>query len=1093
MVARLLIANRGEIAIRIARAAAEIGVHSIAVNARDDTDALHLAKADNSAALKGSGVPAYLDMDDILDAAERAGADAIHPGYGFLSENAEFARRCTDRGITFVGPNPDLLESFGDKTRARELARAAGLPVLTGSDGAVTLTEADAFQRSLPAPGAVMLKAVAGGGGRGMRRVHHVDELAEAYSRCRSEALSAFGSAEVYVEELLPGPRHVEVQILGDGSGTVTQLGERDCSVQRRHQKLVEVTPGPGLSAELRAEVLAAAVRLGESVHYSGLGTVEFLISGDRFAFIEVNPRLQVEHTVTEEVTGVDLVRTQLALAGGSSLDSLGLTPDAAPRPTGSALQTRINLESMRADGTTAASSGTVTAFDLPSGRGVRVDASGYPGYRANPRYDALLAKLVIHDRSADFPALAARAYRALCESHVDGVETNIDVLAGIVAHPEFIAGRATTDFLDEHLAEILDGRDGHPRHYIRPPSAPDAPEARPTATVPEGMTGLRAETPGSVVSVGISAGDEVHAGDPLLVLEAMKMEHELAAPTTGAVHRVEVAAGDTVASEDLLVVLAPADVAPGAAEATAEIPPEHVRPDLAEVLERHAIGHDEQRAESVALRHRTGLRTARENLDDLCDPGSFVEYGPLAIASQRRRRSLEDLIERTPADGLVGGTATVNADQVGSERSGAVVMSYDYTVLAGTQGHANHRKKDRLFEVAERRQLPVVLFAEGGGGRPGDTDGNWVSMLDVPAFHLFGRLSALVPLVGIAAGRCFAGNAALLGCCDVVIAVEGANIGMGGPAMIEGGGLGVVTPEEVGPTSVQVPNGVVDVLVPDEAEAVRVAKQYLAYFQGPVDKWAAPDQRALRHVLPENRVRVYDVRRVIDGLADEDSVLELRAGFAPGMVTAFVRVEGEPMGLIANDPAHLGGAIDRDGADKAARFLQLCDAFGLPVVSLCDTPGFMVGTDSESQATVRHFSRLFVIGANLSVPIGLVVLRKSYGLGAQAMGGGSVKVPAFTVAWPTGEFGGMGLEGAVQLGYRKELEAITDPEERRALYERMVAESYERGKAVNTASVFEIDDVIDPADTRRWISSALTATPRAQRGHKTRPCVDTW
>jgi acetyl-CoA carboxylase carboxyltransferase component len=420
--------------------------------------------------------------------------------------------------------------------------------------------------------------------------------------------------------------------------------------------------------------------------------------------------------------------------------------------------------------------------------------------------------------------------------------------------------------------------------------------------------------------------------------------------------------------------------------------------------------------------------------------------------------------------------------------------MSYDYTVLAGTQGLQNHRKKDRLFELAERQRLPIVFFTEGGGGRPGDTDALGVSGLDTMAFHLFGRLSGLVPLVGVTSGFCFAGNAAILGCCDVVIATEGSNIGMGGPAMVEGGGLGVFPPTAIGPFDVQVGNGVIDVPVADEAAAVAVARQYLSYFHGRAAKWAAPDQTALRDVIPENRLRVYDVRTAIHGLADTGSVLELRRAFGLGMVTAFARVEGHPVGIVANNPTHLAGAIDADGADKAARFLQLCDAFDIPVLFLCDTPGIMVGPEAETTALVRHVSRLFVTGANLTVPFFTIILRKGYGLGAQAMAGGSFKAPVFCVAWPTGEFGGMGLEGAVRLGYRRELDAIKDPDERERAFQEMVDRMYEHGKALNTATYFEIDDVIDPADSRRWIVNAIESSPPPpRRDGKKRPNIDTW
>lgn len=598
----------------------------------------------------------------------------------------------------------------------------------------------------------------------------------------------------------------------------------------------------------------------------------------------------------------------------------------------------------------------------------------------------------------------------------------------------------------------------------------------------------------GTVVSVDVAPGDTVRPGRQLVVIESMKMEHVVAAGWAGVVASIAVEPGATVLPGDALVVVTHADLddaadasghAPGGAGSAAG-----TRSDLAEVVERHAIGRDERRPDAVAARHVAGRRTARENVDDLCDPGTFVEYGPLVIAAQRRRRSVDELVARTPADGLVAGIGRVDGRP-------AVVMSYDYMVLAGTQGLQNHRKKDRLFELAERLRAPIVFFTEGGGGRPGDTDGVGATGLDTTAFHLFARLSGRVPLVGICAGYCFAGNAAILGCCDVVIATRGSNIGMGGPAMIEGGGLGVYEPSAIGPSDVQASNGVIDVLVDDEAEAVAVARRYLSYFGGATPEWSCADQALLRDVVPENRLRSYDARRAVALLADADSVLELRRDFGRGIITALVRIEGRAVGVVANDPMHLGGAIDAPGADKAARFLQLCDAFDVPVLFLCDTPGIMVGPEVETTALVRHVSRLFVTGANLSVPFMTIVLRKGYGLGAQAMAGGTFKAPLFCVAWPTGEFGGMGLEGAVKLGYRRELDAVDDPDERQRLFDELVARMYEHGKAVSTASFFEIDDVIDPADSRRWIVTALdTVPPRPawrERDAKARPFVDTW
>jgi acetyl-CoA carboxylase carboxyltransferase component len=587
---------------------------------------------------------------------------------------------------------------------------------------------------------------------------------------------------------------------------------------------------------------------------------------------------------------------------------------------------------------------------------------------------------------------------------------------------------------------------------------------------------------------VAIRQEEWIGAGEPLVVLEAMKMEHEVLAEVDGIVQRVDVAVGDTVEPGQRLAVVAPATEQPGTRRPDDDGREDKpARDDLEAVRARHALTLDKARPDAIADRHQQGHRTARENLADLIDPGSFVEYGPLIHAAQERRRPKQELIAKTPADGLVGGTATIAG-------APAVVLSYDYTVLAGTQGMRNHLKKDRLFEIAERRRLPVVLFAEGGGGRPGDVDWPHVAGLDCRAFHLFAKLSGLVPLVGIASGYCFAGNAALLGCCDVVIATEDSSIGMGGPAMIEGGGLGVYEPGEVGPIDVQYAGGVVDLRVNDERAAVAAAKRYLAYFTCTPDtreRQTTAETTILRDLIPANRKRIYDVRTVIDALLDD--VLELRKGWAPGIITALARAHhSQPLGVIANNPAHLGGAIDADGADKAARFMQLCDAFGLPVLFLCDTPGFMVGPEAERTATVRHFSRLFLTGANLTVPTGTIVLRKGYGLGAQAMAGAGFKAPLFTIAWPTAEFGGMGLEGAVRLGMRRELEAIEDPDEREDAYNAAVAAAYERGKAINMAAYFEIDDVIDPADSRRWIAM-LFDTPVDSPTGKRRPYVDAW
>ncbi len=607
-------------------------------------------------------------------------------------------------------------------------------------------------------------------------------------------------------------------------------------------------------------------------------------------------------------------------------------------------------------------------------------------------------------------------------------------------------------------------------------------------------MIEVRSPLAGSIVSIAVEAGARVRAGTAVALVESMKMEHEVRVATDGEVATVRVRTGEAVAEGEVLITLRPTEAArPSLPIADLDAEPASTAPlrdDLLELRIREAFTRDASRPEPVAKRHALGLRTARENIADLCDAGGFVEYGALAFAAQQSRRSLDDLVRNTPADGMVTGIGSIDAASFGAERSRAVVMAYDATVLAGTQGMRNHQKTDRMLGIALEQRLPVVLFAEGGGGRPGDVDMPIVAGLHVTTFSSFARLSGRVPVLGIAAGRCFAGNAALLGCCDTIIATRASSIGMGGPAMVEGGGLGRFRAEEIGPGQVQSRSGVIDILVEDEAEAVTVARRYLSMFRGRLEGWQAADPLALRDLLPANRLRVYDVRAIVAVIVDTDSGIELRAGFGAGVVTLLARIEGRPVGVLASNPAHLGGAIDADAADKAARFMQLCDAHGLPIVSLIDTPGFMVGPEIETRGQVRHVSRMFVVAAQLGVPVVAVVLRKAYGLGAMAMAAGGLHAPLATASWPSGEFGAMGLEGAVELGFRKELEAAAPGAERDAVRERLVAAQYAKGRALNMAATLEIDAVIDPAETRRWLATILRSAKPAQPSGR---FIDPW
>ena len=1157
---KLLVANRGEIAIRILRAAAELGIATVAAYSKDDEASLHTGKADEAAVLDDVGAAAYLDIEQIIAVAGKSGCDAVHPGYGFLAENAAFARRCGEEGLTFIGPHVEILELFGDKARARVAAAAAGVPVIRGIDRAVNLEEATGFMSSLGEGRGMMIKAISGGGGRGSRVVASADELEETYERCRSEAQAAFGNDGVYVEEFIQWARHVEVQILGDLNGAIAHLGERECSIQRYFQKVVEVAPAPGLDAGLRAQIIDAAMRCARSVGYTSLGTFEFLVdvsasdSGQPFAFIEANARLQVEHTVTEAVTGVDIVQAQIRLAEGASIAELGLDDPRIAEPRGHAIQARVCMEAIREDGSFQPTSGTLAVYEIPSGPGVRTDGFGYSGYRTSLAFDSLLAKVIGHATSPSFADAVSKTTRALSEFRIEGVETNIPFLQSILAHPDFIAGNIHTRFVDERMAELADP--GTPqRRFVEPiAGAPVAAADSSTETaassggyagarvddaedplaifnhdtqvkskdslgdVPEAPVEIVSPARGTIVSVDVAVDDEVGAGRAIAVMETTGLRHVIKADRSGIVQAVCAVAGDLVNEGDPVILLLKADVEAGVVEAPEEIDPDYIRGDLAELNERRSYIHDSFRPEKVEKRHARGQRTAREDIDQLLDPGTFREFGGLVTAGSWQKQQW--LRETTPADGLIMGIGSVNGDKFDAEGARVVVAHYDYMVVAGTQGGRGHYKQDRMYEVARRFRLPVILFAEGGGGRPGISGGESATPpatvrrsvtgadaidmaamrgggvgMDCYTFTEFSKLSGLVPLVGVNSGRCFAGNTAMLACCDVIIAAANSTIAMGGPAMIEGGGLGIYTPEEVGPMSFQVANGVVDILVEDDEAAVETAKRYISYFQGPLDEWQVRDQRGLRQSVPQDRNGMYDMRKIIEILTDEGSVLEIRREFGPGLITALVRIEGQPMGLVASNPHHFSGAIDSDAADKGARFLQLCDTFDLPVVSLIDCPGTRMGPEHERTALVRHFARLFNTGANISVPMFGVVVRKAYGMGVLAMCGASSVTPLFTVAWPTAEFAGNSIDRLAELSARAELGDNDDPEEHEASYKAHLAGFLENARAVNSGGThYGIDDVIDPADTRAWIVQGLkSAPPVPGRTGKKRPNLDTW
>jgi len=1074
MIRRLLIANRGEIAIRVARSAAALGIETVAVYTGDDETSLHIKHADNARRLPKAGVLGYLDADALISIARDTDCDAVHPGYGLLSERADFAAACANANLIFVGPDAKTLELQGDKMSARALAEQAGVPVLKGSD--LLAGEADLqafFDAHEAAP--IIIKAVNGGGGRGMRIVRRAEEIDVAFAEARDEALSAFGDDKLYAERFLESVRHIEVQIIGDGQ-SVTHLWERDCSVQRRHQKVIELAPAPNLSEATRQGLLDAAVAIGRACDYRGLGTVEFLVEeSGSFYFIETNPRIQVEHTITEEITGFDLVEIQLKLASRQALGDVGLG-ETPKLPNGFAVQTRINAETPDGQGGFIPTGGQLGLYAVPSGPGVRIDGCAYTGYSTNPSFDNLLAKLVVHEKSDDLGRLFAKTERALSEFQIDGIGTNIGFLRSLLKVPAISDWRVDVRTLDSQSFDIS-ANDTVKARYFESDTATETA----TCEVPTGADVLRAPMQAMVQDIQVSIGDQIAKGQVVAVIEAMKMQHTVLADAGGVVVKVYTKAGEAISLDMPILAYEHDDTLAEIASDDVVVDPNHIRRDLATLNARLARTLDENRPKAVERRRNRQQRTTREIVSALCCGGDFHEYGQLVLAGQRRKLGIDALVDISPADGIVTGVGSINAGRFAEEFCQVALLAYDSTVMAGTQGYFGHLKTDRMIEVAKDRGLASVFFTEGGGGRPNDDDfaETVLSGLKVTTFAEYARLQGWGPKITVSSGFCFAGNAALFGAGDIRIATRNSWIGLAGPAMIEAGGIGSFSPKEIGPAPMHAENGLVDILAEDDDTAINRTRDVLSYFQGPLADWDAPDQRLLRHMIPEDRKRSYLIRPVIEGLADTDSFLELGAEHAKGMVTGFLRVEGRPIGVIANNPQHLGGALDAGASAKGARFINLCNRFNLPVLSLCDTPGFMVGPESETQGAVSAACELISAGANLCSPMFFVCLRKGYGIGAQAMAAGSLGEPAFSIAWPTAEFGPMGLEGAVQLGYRKELEAETDLEKRNALYDRLVDNLYDRGSAINVASTHEIDAVIDPAETRSWIAKGMRMAAR--------------
>ena len=1125
---RVLISNRGEIAIRIAKAAAALGMESVGVWAAADARSLHTRAVTTARAL-GNGdespVSAYLDADALLAVAAETGCDCVHPGYGFLAENAEFAERCRGAKLAFVGPPPAVLALFGDKVRARAFAAEQGVPVVPGSDRPLATAE-DAANAAEELGYPVLLKAAAGGGGRGMRKVADAAAMAEAFARCQSEALAAFGDGAVFVEKLVVRPRHIEVQVLADAKGNVVHLHERDCSVQLRHQKVVETAPAPNLDEAVRQRILADAVQLASAAGYENAGTVEFLVTPEdgRHYFIECNPRIQVEHTVTEQVTGIDLVEAQFRMAAGADLPALGLADQAAvPAPRGFAVQARV----------VARGAGSLRAYKEPAGVGVRVDGCGYVGYAPPPAFDPLLAKVVgTANSGGTFASAVERTARALDEFHVGGLATNIGQLQAILGHPSVRAGDARTTLLEEEpglLSAAAEAATGATLDLLRQqatlagmanggPTAPAAAPAEAIAPQP-GEMAVACAMAGSVLEARLREGDTVAAGETLLIVSAMKMESQVVAPCAGVVTAAQpLNAGDSVHAGQIVAAVAPAEGAaprPDAASGGAEDSWQPLLDDVADMqrlaLARLAPGSEDP---GVVRQRSRGKLTCRERIDLLLDAGSFREVGSVAgFASYDENGKVEAF---TPAN-HVGGWGRI-------ERRGAIVCADDFTSRGGHADGAIGAKSSYLDRLSIELRTPSVRLLDGSSG------GGSVAAM-VPAQRRSGESSAKESSGAITAGRPrVAGGggsflpghlgsamyAEQLSTVPVVNMLLGSVVGIGaakavlghfsvmvrdiaqlfvaGPPVVAHAMGYDITKEDLGGWHIHCRNGSVDNLADSEEEAAALTRQFLSYLPSsvyetaPVLPPAADDpptrrEEALATLVPRKRTATFDMRQAIGLLADRGSFFEIGPLWGTDQITGFVRCNGHPLGVIASDSQHAnGGALTADGCSKLTRHLDLCDLFHLPVLNLVDNPGFAVGLEHEITGTIRRGGEWMVAFAQVRVPIFTVVMRRSFGVAGNNYAT-PVARPSMRVAWPAADVGGIPPEGGIEAAYKRQL---AEAEDAKALRDELMARIESARGPMGPLSRFQIEELIDPRDTRRliceWVETAWRLVSQPDR-----------
>lgn len=1130
---RVLVSNRGEIAIRIAKAAAALGMESVGVYASVDALSLHTRVTTETHEI---GIPegtnpvrAYLDAQGLVQTAKTSGCDCVHPGYGFLAENAAFADLCAVEGLTFIGPSPAALTLFGDKIQARKLAQSLDIPVVPGSSQPLTSPD-DALAVDLGYP--LMLKARAGGGGRGMRVVENATEMVAAFDRCRSEAEAAFGNGEIFVERLIERPRHIEVQILADAHGNVVHLHERDCSIQQRNQKVVEIAPAPAFDAQLREKILADAIKLVRAAEYVNAGTVEFLVTPEtgEYFFIECNPRIQVEHTVTEQITGIDIVEAQFHIAAGATLASLGLADQHAVGPArGFAVQARV----------VAQGGGTITAYKEPSGAGVRVDASGYLGYAPPPQFDPLLAKVIGSSSNShpevSFTSAIDRTLRALDEFHIAGLTTNLPQLRAILAHADVRAGNARTSLLSEApeimrtsaigngaalalLQQQASSLRATPGAGTRQqPATTAAVQSLPALEVAQGQLPVACPMAGFVVELGVTLGDTVVAGDTLLVISAMKMETNVSAPCAGTVTAMQpLRVDDNVADGQIVVVLAPAE-----ADATLTSQTHAAQswaPLLQEVATLRDLAHERLQPGSTdpgVVRQRSrGKLTCRERISLLLDDGSFREVGSVAgFASYDEDGAIVDF---TPAN-HVGGWGKIEART-------AIVCADDFTSRGGHADGAIGAKSGYLDRLSVELRCPAVRLLDGssGGGsvtamvpaqkkegessakessgaikagRPRVAGGGGSFLPGHLGSSMYTEQLSTVPVVNMLLGSVVGIGAAkaVLGHFSVMVR-DIAQLFVAGPPVVSHAMGYDITKEDLGDWRIHCTNGSVDNLAETEAQAAAMTQRFLSYlpssvYDAPPVISASPSDPTDRRdeelfaLIPRKRTTTFDVRKAITLMADSDSFFEIGPLWGTDQITGFVRFNGHPLGVIASDSRHInGGALTADGCSKLTRHLDLCDLFHIPLLNLVDNPGFAVGLEHEIAGTIRRGGAWMVAFAQVSVPIFTVIMRRSFGVAGNNYASPRSR-PSMRVAWPAADVGGIPPEGGIEAAYKRQLAEAADPAALRAELNARI-ESV-RGP-VGPLSRFQIEEMIDPRDTRRficeWVETAYKVVSQPAR-----------